>query len=150
MNLALKLRFFKIDLDLNYSYSFDVERLDNINPRNSGSIDLSFHDIAFNSKLEYKIGFVTRAWSKHKASFYSGAANDLYQVTRGWYADFAIPSNATLDFYIIGKIGRATFGLTFENILDRIVYNTGVYPFIDRGGFLNVISRFNITWNFFD
>jgi hypothetical protein len=59
-----------------------------------------------------------------------------------------IPANATLDFFIMGKIGRATFGLTLENILDRVIYNTGVYPNIERGGLANVISRFNITWNF--
>ena len=105
-------------------------------PEHYGNISLAWVDAAFKNKLEYKIGVNSRYWSEYYTNFYT-----YHQ---------RIPANATLDFYIMGKIGKATFGLTFENILDRIIYNTGVYPFMDRGGFLNAMSRFNITWNFFD
>lgn len=145
LNSKLKLNLFKFDFESVYSFILNPEFPDvhgnssvNIDyyPKHSGNLDLSWNDIAFKNKLEYKIGLTSRFWSKY------------YQ----WKVDKSqrIPANATLDFYIIGKIGKATFGLTFENILDRIIYNTGVYPFMDRGGFLNSMSRFNITWNFFD
>jgi len=49
---------------------------------------------------------------------------------------------------IIGKISKATFGLTFENLLNRLYLTTGVYPYQNRGGLFNVISRFNVTWYF--
>jgi hypothetical protein len=125
-------------------------------PLNSGRVDLSFDDIAFRSKLEYKIGLSSRYWTKHKAVYYSAFINefnDNYYTHNPYgngYKTGEIPENFTLDFFIIGKIGKATFGLTLENILNRLVYNTGVYPYMDMGGLLNVISRFNITWNFFD
>lgn len=130
INTALNFRFFKFDLDANFSTN--LKRVYDDVPVYFGNVNLSFHDMAFRNKLEYKIGISSRGWSKYS------------------WAGVNIPQNATLDFFIMGKIGRATFGLTLENILDRIVYNTGVYPYMDRGGFVNAISRFNITWNFTD
>ena len=120
-------------------------------PKYFGNVNLSFHDMAFKNKLEYKIGFSSRGWTGYKGRFYSGGFNSLFIIIfNGVDQGKALPSNATLDFFVMGKIGRATFGLTLENILDRVIYNTGVYPHIDRGGLANVISRFNITWSFFD
>ncbi len=159
LNNNLKIRFFKIDLEGTYSfnivpswdyYNFLTE--DRYFPKHYGNLSLCWHDMAFKNKLEYKIGLNSRFWSEYSAKEYSGNLNYLYRplYLTQTNAALKIPANATLDFYIIGKIGKATFGLTFENILDRIIYNTGVYPFMDRGGFLNTISRFNITWNFFD
>jgi hypothetical protein len=145
LNNTFKLRLFKFDLEGLYTYNiipanallpFSEEKV--YMPVHYGNLGLSWHDVAFKNKLEYKIGLMSRFWSK----YYSGSGGINYNLR--------VPANATLDFYIIGKIGKATFGLTLENILDRIIYNTGVYPFMDRGGFLNTISRFNITWNFFD
>jgi hypothetical protein len=149
MNVMARLRVYKIDLALNYSVNFTL--LSDFFPKHFGTADLSFHDVAFKNKFEYKIGITSRGWTKHKAKVYSAWFNALFEIYGSSSPPVvSIPSNATLDFYIIGKIGRATFGLTFENILDRLVYNTGVYPFMDRGGLFNTISRFNITWNFFD
>ncbi len=143
LNNNFKVRLYKFDLEGSYTfnivpfYKYNPTSIENIySPKHYGNLNLSWHDVAFKNKLEYKIGLNSRFWSVYGA----GIQNE----------NLKIPANATLDFYIIGKIGKATFGLTLENILDRIVYNTGVYPFMDRGGFLNTISRFNITWNFFD
>lgn len=152
VNLFSEIKVFKIKIGLNHSYSFrNDHNMDS--PENYGRINLAWEDNAFKNKLEYKIGLGTRYWSEYRALYYSGSANtfqpfifELNSLERS----IRIPANATLDFYIMGRIGKATFGLTFENILDRIIYNTGVYPFMDRGGFLNAMSRFNITWNFFD
>jgi hypothetical protein len=143
LNNNIKLRLFKFDFEGTYTYNFvpsfisSSDSADHIHsPIHYGNLNLSWHDMAFKNKLEYKIGLNSRFWSEYSSPYP--------------FTNIRIPANATLDFYIIGKIGKATFGLTLENILDRIIYNTGVYPFMDRGGFLNAISRFNITWNFFD
>lgn len=152
INNKLELKVFKFRLSANHSYNFR-NSTNKMNPLHSGRINLLFEDNAFKNKLEYKVGLATRFWTEYLALNYSGFSNSLYLPSRGYYPYrdvMEIPANATLDFYISGKIGKATFGLTLENILDRIVYNTGLYPFMDRGGFLNTISRFNITWNFFD
>ncbi|MEO8513595.1 MAG: TonB-dependent receptor plug domain-containing protein [Ignavibacteria bacterium] len=152
INSFADIKIYKFRLSFNYNYNFrNTNNL--INPEHSGRINLIFEDNAFKNKLEYKIGLTTRYWSDYKALFFDGFTNTFksyvgYEFENNY--NLRIPANATLDFYIIGKIGKATFGLTLENILDRIIYNTGVYPFMDRGGFLNSISRFNITWNFFD
>jgi hypothetical protein len=158
VNAAFKFRLFKFDLEGIYSYNLvpDWPTLytmkGNFFPEHYGNLNISWHDMAFKNKLEYKIGFNSRFWSENYSSYYNGRYNYLVQSLDSLDPNYnlKIPANATLDFYIIGKIGKATFGLTLENILDRIIYNTGVYPFMDRGGFLNAISRFNITWNFFD
>lgn len=158
INSSIKLRLFKFDLEGTYSYNFVplYQGLGAIQekfyPQHYGNISFSWHDAAFRNKLEYKVGVNTRFWSEYYSSYYNGENNYLIQPYLPNYQNYnlKIPANATLDFYIMGRIGKATFGLTFENILDRIIYNTGVYPFMDRGGFLNAMSRFNITWNFFD
>lgn len=151
INLKTHLRIYKFDLDVKFSTNFNLNGAGVfIYPKHHGNADLSFHDMAFRNKLEYKVGLTGRAWSAYKAFFYDGVNNTFGRVIVGRYENLMVPQNGTLDFYIMGKIGKATFGLTLENILDRVVYNTGVYPFTDRGGTANVISRFNITWNFFD
>lgn len=155
INAKMNLRIFKFVLDINHSHNFRNDH-NQIIPEDFGRADLFFSDVAFKNKLEYRIGLSSRYWQKHKAVYYSSPANTFgeYYYGHSPYNFGAktgeIPSNATLDFFIMGKIGKATFGITLENILDRLIYNTGVYPFMDRGGLVNAISRFNITWNFFD
>jgi len=160
VNNSLKLRLLKFDLEGVYSYNSVPLYYDPIfenygkqfSPKHNGNLSVSWHDMAFRNKLEYKIGLNSRFWSEYYSSYYNSINNYLGVPALSVYPNYnlKIPANATLDFFIMGKIGKATFGITVENILDRIIYNTGVYPFMDRGGFLNSISRFNITWNFFD
>jgi hypothetical protein len=149
-NFDLYLKPVRIKINHSYNVQNDFTVL---NPENSGMIQLSYEDNAFKNKLEYKIGLTTRYWSSYSALRYFGEINIVtpYRIySNNQSVDLKIPSNAALDFFIMGKIGKATIGLTFENILDRIIYNTGVYPFMDRGGLFNAMSRFNVTWNFFD
>lgn len=155
INADINLKIFKFVLNSNYSYNFRND-YNNILPEQFGRVDLIFEDNAIKNKLEYKIGITSRFWTKHRAIFYNAFNNSFMDKFHGHspynydYSYWEIPANATLDFYVMGKIGKATFGLTLENILNRAIYNTGVYPHIDRGGLANVISRFNITWSFFD
>ncbi|HEY3250014.1 MAG TPA: Plug domain-containing protein, partial [Ignavibacteria bacterium] len=147
INAAGNILFHQLDFGFNYSHCFNIEKTGDIFPVNSGNVSLAYHNTAIKNKLEYKIGLVSRFWSDYFSVNYSGPSNTFYTPPRN---AVHIPANATLDFYIIGKIDKATFGLTFENILDRLIYNTSVHPNIDRGGLANVLSRFNITWYFFD
>lgn len=158
LNNRFRLVLFKFDIEGVFSYNYVPIYVGlapihvPYSPEYSGNLNISWHDMAFKNKLEYKIGFNSRFWSDYYAGHYSGLYNNVsptYFNNEHNY-NLKIPANATLDFFIMGKIGKATFGITVENILDRIIYNTGIYPFMDRGGFLNSISRFNITWNFFD
>jgi hypothetical protein len=148
-------RLWKLDLEGLYAYNIERDPL-NVYPKHSGNLSLSFHDMGFKNKLEYKIGITSRFWSEYNAGIFSGRTNSFSYVYLDpnvliYYPyDLKIPQNAALDFYIMGKIGKAAFGITLENILDRVIYNAGVYPNIDRGGLANVVSRFNLTWNFFD
>jgi hypothetical protein len=148
INTYCQIRFLNLDLDLAYNHilksgSFVSE----IFPINSGNVSLAYHNMGFKNKFEYKIGLTSRFWSDYTSNNFSGMNNYFYFNSS---SNVHIPSNATLDFFVIGKIGKATFGLTFENILNRLIYNMGVYPAIDRGGLFGVWSRFNITWTFFD
>lgn len=147
VNASGSINITPVNFDFNVSKSFDPDKNKTV-PEYYGNLELSYHDLGIKNKLEFKIGLNTRFWSKHSATGFSGQSNMFYSYLNP--DALTIPANATFDFFIIGKINKATFGLTFENLLDRAVYNTGVYPAIDRGGLFNVLSRFNITWYFFD
>ncbi len=149
---GLKLRIFNIELEGNLMHVLNNITYDGSNPRYSGNAVLAYHNLFFKNKLEVKIGFASRFWTDYYADFYNGYYNDfsnrLLDSTTMNYNYYIIKSNATLDFFIIGKIDKATFGLTFENLLNRLYITSGIYPYMDRGGLFNVWSRFNITWYF--
>lgn len=150
LNNSLSFRLWKLDFTGLYTFNITRNEVYKIAPKHFGNLELSFHDMGFKNKLEYKIGFSSRMWTEYKSGIFDGRNQFFSESESGVLTLYNIPANATLDFFIMAKIGRATFGLTVENILDRVIYNTGVYPYMDRGGFVNAISRFNITWNFTD
>jgi hypothetical protein len=152
---SLKLRVLNFDLDVNmmnclcdqngyYYYPYT--------PKTSGNAMLAYHNNFFKNKLEIKIGVVSRFWTDYFAEYYDGFYNDfsgrLLDTTTLDYPSVKIKSNATFDFFVIGKINKAIFGLTFENLLNRLYITSGIYPYQERGGLFNVWSRFNITWYF--
>jgi hypothetical protein len=130
VNFSMKLEISKINLELIYSKATGREV--NSLPEHYGNINLFYEDTGFKNKLHFRIGTVSRFWSRY--------TDDSVDIS----------GNFTFDFYIKGKIGRAYFGIVFENIFDRIIYNSGFYPFTDRGGLFNALSRFEIIWNFTD
>jgi len=153
LNILADLRLWKVDLQTVYNYILQFEDTPPVLiyprytiPETSGNILLSFHDAAFKSKFEYKVGIHSRFWWDYWAVGYNGFYN-LFHVLQP-NSPFIIGRNFTLDFFVIGKIEKAIFGLTLENILNRIYYTTGLYPGQRRGGLANVISRFNVTWYF--
>jgi len=154
INFNLSLRLWNMHFDLTHQYNFrgrigDTEENERFYPENSGNGSLYYLGQHFKKKFEVKIGITSRYWTEHNVVFYRGF-NNLFVES---YSDstaslLKLKRNASLDFFIIGKISRAVFGLTLENILNRAVFTTGVYPYMSRGGLFNVISRFNITWYF--
>jgi hypothetical protein len=152
LNSTLNLRIFNFDLDINLMNRFyRPEYWFSKDPDYSGNISLAYHDIFFRNKLEVKIGVASRFWSEFYPEYYNGFYNDFsprYFKSYQHNVKIEINPNATLDFFIIGKINKATFGLTFENLLNRLYITSGIYPYQNRGGLLNVISRFNVTWYF--
>ncbi len=153
LNANLGLKAFNFELELNASHDLtEIQGDYNDLPKTSGIASLAYHNIFFKNKLEVKIGVVSRFWTDFYSGYYSGFYNDfdwrLLDTSHSLNNEVKINSNATLDFFIIGKINKATFGLTFENLLNRVYITSGIYPYQNRGGLLNVISRFNITWYF--
>ena len=152
INSNLKLRVFNFDLDVNLQNTLNSSNSNINSPKTSGNAMLAYHNIFFKSKLEIKIGVRSRFWSDYNTEFYNGYYNDfsdrLIDTATANYGTVKIKSNATLDFFVIGKIDKAVFGLTFTNILNRLYLTSGIYPYQDRGGLFNVWSGFNITWYF--
>lgn len=153
----LNLRAFNFELDVNMMNCFRDPHIlyyYPYTPKTSGNAMLAYHNLFFKNKLEIKIGVVSRFWTDYYAEYYNGFYNDFsgryLDTTILDYPSVKINSNATFDFFVIGKINKATFGLTFENLLNRLYVTSGIYPYMDRGGLFNVWSRFNITWYFFD
>jgi hypothetical protein len=153
LNAFTGLHIWKIDLQAVYNCVLQSEEIPRLIaspcstiPEGGGNILLSFRDVAFKSKFEYKVGFNSRFWWNYWAVGYNGFYNSFQVGDPNTL--FLIGRNFTLDFFIIGKIEKAIFGLTLENILDRLYYTTGLYPGQQRGGLANVISRFNVTWYF--
>lgn len=122
-------------------------------PRHSGNIMLSYHAMHIRNKLEIKVGLNSRYWTSYIAPVYEGHSNEFYisYPMAGTVTNtraVAVNKNASFDFFIIGKINKAILGLTFENLLNRAVITTAIYPNQKRGGLFNVLSRFNVTWYF--
>jgi hypothetical protein len=152
-NTELALRIFNFDFNAKYMYYKHTINVFDPNPEHNANIELSYHNVFFKNKLEIKIGVVSRLWSAGNTITYSGYFNEFSNRMSGIienspFANFTINKNATLDFFIIGKIDKAIFGLTLENLFNRPSANTLMYPVQKRGGVFNVISRFNITWYF--
>ena len=152
INTNIKLRLFNFDLDFNLQNSISSADYYPNSPKVAGNAMLAYHNVFFKSKLEIKIGVNSRFWTDYNAEFYNGYYNDfsnrVIDTTTLGYGTVKIKTNATLDFFVIGKIDKATFGLTFANILNRLYLTSGIYPYQERGGLFNVWSGFNVTWYF--
>lgn len=155
INANININFWKINLEVNHQYNINYSALnDSVYPRNSGNISLSYHSMHFKNKLEVKIGLTSRYFTSYYAPFYESYSNDFYEQYTNNIVSNSLPQriklepNATLDFFVIAKINKAIFGITFENIVDRAFLTTNYYPNQSRGGLFSVWSRFNLTWYF--
>lgn len=109
--------------------------------------DLSYHDLLFQNNLDLRIGVNIKYIHDLLVQMY-----DQYLYSQIGY--FNPPPGAyidhlfNMDFYIGARIGSANIAFTFANIFDNFNYDTFLYPWDDRGGAFNSLSRFSITWDF--
>ncbi|RPI17640.1 MAG: hypothetical protein EHM58_08640 [Ignavibacteriae bacterium] len=160
INTKLFLKLWKFEIDGTYQYNIlpgegtEVSRDNNYYPKHSGNVMLSYHSQHLNNKLEIQIGVNSRFWTTFIAPVYNGHNNEFYNrfnkivQQTPYIAVYSVTDKATLDFFISGRISKAIFGITFENIINRPAVTTAIYPNQQRGGLANVLSRFNVTWYF--
>ncbi len=115
-------------------------------PRFFISSDIAYKDILFRNKLKLKTGFNIKYISdKPEAGF------DQFSNVVVYSAPNSAPfEHFLVDFYIGARIGKANINITVANIFNSIIYNSSIYPFDDRDGLLRSISRFTITWDFWN
>jgi hypothetical protein len=109
--------------------------------------DISYHNFFFTNHLNLKTGFNVKYFSESPLTGY----NQFTNSPTGVYGNY--PDNhckLDMDFYIGARIGKANINLTFANLLNNLIYDTYVYPWDNRGGFLKSLSRFTITWDFWN
>ena len=139
-NYSLDWKSQYVDGYINLTHLNDVTYL----PEWTISSDIYYHNYFFNDKLNLRIGLITRfesnftplSYSQYRyASFYNGS-----QATN--------KHNFTMDIYLGARIGTANINLTVANIFDNLNYSSAIYPWDNRGGFLQSLSRFTIVWDF--
>jgi hypothetical protein len=134
-----------IQLDLNVN-TFDRNNYSaKLYPTAYISLDVSYKDILFKKRLKLRTGFNVKYISDKPEVSYDQFANSLVPVSNN--AGF---NNFDVDFYVGARIGKANINITLANLLNSLFYNTSIYPFDERNGFLRTISRFTITWDFWN
>jgi hypothetical protein len=91
----------------------------------------------FNDNLDLKTGFIVKHYDN--LVFYNYRTNPPTVI---------ISNLSNVDFYVGARIGSANVNFTLANLFNRFNYDTYLYPYDDRGGFGNVVSRFTIVWDF--
>lgn len=139
-NYSLKLTSQYIDGYLNLTHLNNVTNL----PEWAISSDIYYHNYFFNNRLNLRIGLLTRFESNYTPLSYS-----QYRYA-SFYNNTQINNkhNFSMDFYLGARIGSANINLTVANIFDNLNYSSSIYPWDNRGGFLQSISRFTIVWDF--
>lgn len=159
INTNIKFSLWRFLLEINHQYNFSSKlggKIYNdiiLYPKNNGNISLVYHSMHFKNKLEISIGLNSRYFDSFNAPAYDSYNNCIninYPFSDPLLGGTTIKlkPNATLDFFVTGKINKAIFGITFENILNRAFVSTAYYPNQNRGGLFGLWSRFNLTWYF--
>lgn len=107
--------------------------------------DLSYHNLFFKNKLNLRAGVNVKYFHELAPVSYS-----QYLYMPGVVQGTLLENKIYLDLYLGATIGSANINLTVANIFNTLFYDTFVYPYDDRGGALNAVSRFTIVWDFLD
>jgi len=166
-NLSMRSNFYFMDIknlslqnadySLNYKSEFfdgvlNVSTLDNnfsqnnLYPKLTIKSDISYHNYFFKKKLNLRIGINL----KYLNEFFTRKYDQENDELRTEFLDEQKKSLFNFDFYIGARIGKANISLTFANLLNNLNYDTYLYPYDNRGGFLQSLSRFSITWDFWN
>ena len=114
--------------------------------------DISYHDLLFKDNLNLRVGFNLKYFHDLQTQEYDQYLYTQYATTgqAAYSSNGFIDHLFNMDFYIGARIGSANINFTVANIFDNFNYDTFIFPWDDRGGALNSISRFTITWDFFN
>jgi len=113
--------------------------------------DISYHNFLFNNKLHLRTGFNLKYMSSFNTGFFDSRSNYFEPFRNNFgYEWTSKDNNFNVDFYIGARIGKANINLTFANLFNSLIYDTYIYPWDERGGFLKSLSRFTITWDFWN
>lgn len=120
-------------------------------PRFFFKTDVSYHNYFFNNNLNLRIGvnlkYINDLYVQEYDQLYYYRINRISPPSlEGGYIDHLF----NMDAYIGARIGSANIAFVFANIFDNFNYDTFLYPWNDRSGALNALSRFTITWDFFN
>jgi hypothetical protein len=146
-------QYFDIHTALNLRHDQESDIAPDLYYRNVPKInlksDISYHNYFFNDNLNLRIGVNL----KFLYDMYLTRFNEYYYSADTWlYQDppdsVHVDNLFNMDFYIGARIGSANIAFVFANVFDNLSYNTFLYPWNDRGGALNALSRFSITWDF--
>ena len=111
--------------------------------------DISFHDLLFKDNLNLRVGINLKYLHNLLTQPYNQLYYDPYTFNSQPITDSTYIDNLfNMDFYVSARIGSANIAFTFANIFNNFNYNTYLYPWDDRGGAFNSLSRFTITWDF--
>jgi hypothetical protein len=131
----------------NFDLSASLNRYQNSPyPLNVFKSDVSYNNCFFKNKLNLKTGFIIKYSSGYYGYEYSQFTNNF--ITS--YSNNVSNNNFNLDFYVGARVGKANLNLTLANLLNNLNYDTYIYPWENRGGLLNVVSRLTVTWDFWN
>jgi hypothetical protein len=113
-------------------------------PAISGTASITFHDKLFSDHLELETGLRMKGHSAYTGMEYISTTQIFvpgnYYATRDDLRESV--AGGTIDFILIGHIGKAYVHLIWENLLDRKYVTTYYYPMPERN------LRFGISWEF--
>jgi hypothetical protein len=102
----------------------------------------------FKNKLNLKTGFNVKFVSEMSQYTYSQETGQFYYSS--YNVNYTVLDQFMVDLYVGARIGKANINLTLANLFNSLFYDTQLYPYDNRGGFLRSISRFSITWDFWN
>jgi len=147
-------------LNSNFSFGYESKHISalfniNIHDKDNNSMqtvppvfissDISYKNILFKNKLILKTGINVKFISEKTNTGFYQFANKVIYVNNYSYFDYF-----DVDYYVGARIGKANVSLTLANLFNNLVYNSALYPLDNRGGLLRTISRFTITWDFWN
>lgn len=130
----INIRFKVTDIVFDLINDYYIYSNDNLNLFRA---NVFYENKLFNNNLDLKTGFIVKYYSN--LFFFNYNTDPSTPITTDLF---------NFDFYIGARIGSANVNFTLANLFNRVNYDTYLYPYDDRGGFANVVSRFTIVWDF--
>ena len=128
------------DYYINYDYYKEIEFNDNI--INPVKANITYHDYFFNKHLNLHAGIDFKYFRSSLTNYYYSISNNSYDT------ETIERNNFLVDAFVGARIGHANINLTVANVFNNLVFDRYLFPYDNRGGLGNAISRFTIVWDF--